>query len=260
MRDLKRRHRDELAARLLVDQGRAPGGARNILRALSAMFEDAITDELCDTNPWKGSRLRDDDRRSTKAPKELRVWTFAELHDFATAAGRYEPMIRTLVDCGLRAGELFALRREDLDLQAGYLTVRATAWEGQVFATSQTKNHDRDVPIAPGLAALLRQMPVRIDSSRLFSSPRGTLWRYSNGHRRVWQPTITAANDPAKPQARFLDPTPHELRHSWVTNLRAAGVDPADLADMGGHGLDIATSTYTHALRRSFDQVRRAVG
>jgi hypothetical protein len=58
------------------------------------MFENAITGELCDTNLWRGARLRDDDRRSAKAPKELRVWTFSELHEFAEAAGQYEAMIR----------------------------------------------------------------------------------------------------------------------------------------------------------------------
>jgi hypothetical protein len=43
VRDLKRRHALELVAHMLTVQGRAPSGAQNILRALSAMAEDAIT-------------------------------------------------------------------------------------------------------------------------------------------------------------------------------------------------------------------------
>jgi integrase len=249
MRELRRRHRDQLVARMLTEQERSPGGARNILRSLSAMFEDAITDELADVNPWQGAKVRDDDRRARKRARELRVWSFDELHDFAAKAGRYEPMIRTLADCGLRVGELFALRRCDLD--AGVLCVRGSAWEGTVSAGSRGKNHDRDVPVPPGLAAILRQMPPRIDSPWLFPTPTGRLWRYSNWHRTVWQPSIEAAG---------IDPTPHELRHSWVSHLRAAGIDPADLAAIAGHGLDVATSTYTHALGRSFEQVREMVG
>jgi integrase len=249
MRELRRRHRDELAARMLSEQGRSPGGARNILRSLSAMFEDAITDELAEVNPWQGAKVRDDDRRAVKRARQLRVWSFDELHDFAGHAGRYESMIRTLADCGLRVGELFALRRADLD--AGVIHVRGSAWEGSVSAGSREKNHDRDVPVPPGLAAILRAMPTRIDSPWLFPTPTGKLWRYSNWHRTVWQPTIEAAG---------IDPTPHELRHSWVSHLRAAGIDPADLAAIAGHGLDVATSTYTHALGRSFEQVREMVG
>ncbi len=51
MRELRRRHAAELVAKMLTDQGRSPGGARNILRSLSAMTEDAITDEVCELKP-----------------------------------------------------------------------------------------------------------------------------------------------------------------------------------------------------------------
>jgi integrase len=271
MRDLKRRHRDELTARLLVDQGRSPGGARNILRALSAMFEDAITDELAEINPWQGAKVRDDDRRATKRARRLRVFTFEQLHDLAASASYrrsyvpkagkpapvaapasvYEPMVRTLADCGLRIGELFALQRSDLDIQAGLITVGGTAWEGRVTGSSEEKNHERQIPVPPGCLALLRAMPTRIDTPWLFPTPTGKLWRYSNWHRKVWQPTCERAG---------IDPTPHELRHSWVSHLRAAAIDPADLADVAGHGIEVATSRYTHALRRSFDQIREVVG
>jgi hypothetical protein len=48
LRDLRRRHVNELVDHMLSAQRRAPTGAIDILRALSAMCEDAITDELCD--------------------------------------------------------------------------------------------------------------------------------------------------------------------------------------------------------------------
>jgi len=47
------------------------------------------------------------------------------MHAFAAEAGRYEPMIRTLSDCGLRISELFALQRTNLD--DGMLRIRGTA-------------------------------------------------------------------------------------------------------------------------------------
>jgi integrase len=156
MRELRRRHAAELVANMLIDQGRSPGGARNILRSLSAMAEDAINDELCELNPWLGVKVRDDDRRATKRARELRVWSFDEMHAFAAKAGRYEPMIRALSDCGLRIGEVFALRRAQVD--DGMLQVRGTAWEGRVLAGSHEKNHHRDVPVPPGLHALIREM------------------------------------------------------------------------------------------------------
>jgi integrase len=249
MRELRRRHAGELVAKMLTDQGRSSGGARNILRSLSAMTEDAITDEVCELNPWLRVKVRDDDRRATKRARRLRVWSFDEMHAFAAQSERYEAMIRTLSDCGIRVGELFALQRTHLD--DGMLRVRGTGWEGRVLEGSREKNHNRDVPIPSGLSIVLREMPVRIDSTLLFPSPRGRLWRYSNWHRRVWQPTIERAG---------IDTTPHEFRHSWVTHLRASGIDPADLADVAGHSVQTATARYTHPLRRSFEQIRAVVG
>lgn len=249
MHELRRRHRDELVGLMLTQQGRSAGGARNILRALSAMFEDAITDELATVNPWTGAKVRDDDRRTTARSRVPRVWSFDEMHAFAGYAVQHEPMVRVLADCGLRIGELFALRRGDLS--GGVLAVRGTAWEGRVTGSSEEKNHHREVPVPAGCLAVIRAMPTRIDSPWLFPSPRGMVWRYSNFQRRVWRPAQQQAG---------IDPTPHEFRHSWVTHLRAAGIDPADLADVAGHSVETATSRYTHALRRSFDDIREAVG
>ena len=54
--------------------------------------------------------------------------------------------------------------------------------------------------------------------------------------------------------------TPHDLRHGWVTHIRAAGVDVADAASAAGHTVQTATAVYTHPLNRSYDEMRKAVG
>ena len=248
MRDLRRRHTYELVDHMLCDQGRAPGGARAILRTLSAMFEDAITDDICELNPITNVRVRDDDRRARKAPRELRVYSFEELHRFAACAGRWEPAIRVLSDCGLRLGEMFALRRDGLE--NGSLRVSGATWEGMMVESSGNKNHQRTVPVPPGCYELLMAMPPRIDTPLLFPTDHGQVWRASNWRRQVWIPTCERAG---------INPTAHELRHSYVSNLRAAGVDPADLADVAGHSMQTASVHYTHSLGQSFEAIRSAV-
>ena len=57
-----------------------------------------------------------------------------------------------------------------------------------------------------------------------------------------------------------MDPTPHHCRHSYITELRAAGIDDADLADVAGHTVETMVGNYTHALRRSHDQIRKEIG
>ncbi len=85
---------------MLRVEGRATTGAVGILRALSAMAEDAITDEVCDLNPFKGIRIRANDPRAKKKRRPIRVFSFEEMHRFAKAAGRYEAMVRVFTDTG----------------------------------------------------------------------------------------------------------------------------------------------------------------
>jgi integrase len=44
-----------------------------------------------------------------------------------------------------------------------------------------------------------------------------------------------------------MDCRPHEFRHSWITHLRAAGVNDANLADMAGHTVAMMHAKYAHA-------------
>jgi integrase len=169
-----------------------------------------------------------------------------------------------LADCGLRVGELLALRRDEQDLRGGMFRVSGSAWNGQVVASSREKRHDRVGPIPPGCLTLLRDMPVRIDSPWLFPTPGqrrqgkvgrdmpgGLLWRYENWMRDVWRPTRDGAG---------IDPTPQEFRRSYNSLLLAQGIDRADLADVLGHGVDVNADRYTQALRRSGDQIRSVIG
>lgn len=94
-------------------------------------------------------------------------------------------------------------------------------------------------------------MPARLDTRLLFPTPTGRLWRQRNFYRSVWYPAQKACG---------LDIRPHEMRHSFITQLRAAGVDDADLADMAGHNIETMLSSYTHPLRNSFDAVRQIIG
>jgi integrase len=72
-----------------------------------------------------------------------------------------------------------------------------------------------------------------------------------NIFRDVWRPTQ---------QASGLDIRPHECRHSFVSQLRAVGVDDADLAEIAGHRLETMLARYKHSLGASFDRVREAIG
>jgi len=70
--------------------------------------------------------------------------------------------------------------------------------------------------------------------------------------------TATCGVQPKKPPA--LDIRLHECRHSYVTHLRAAGINDADLAEIAGHRVETMLARYTHAVRQSHQAVRDVLG
>lgn len=67
-----------------------------------------------------------------------------------------------------------------------------------------------------------------------------------------------AADDPESDVARAIRPRPHELRHSYVTDMRAAGIDDPDLAAITGHTVLTMLAHHAHAKHENFDAVRGA--
>ena len=177
------------------------------------------------------------------------------MHRFAKAAGRYKAMVRVFTDTGLRLGEVLPLRREDFDGET--LQVRRTAHEGQILEGTKTDHGEPDagrvVPVPATLAWML-EAQIQLngeDCDLLFTTPRGCLWRERTFYRDLWKPTQEASG---------LDIRPHECRHSYVTHLRAARVNDADLAEIAGHRVETMLARYTHATGVGFKEVRNAIG
>lgn len=276
-RDLRPRHVTDLIDHMLTVDGRAAKGAAGILNSLSVMTKDAVRDEYAEINFVADVEVRANDPRVRKKPKRIRVFTFDQLREFATA-GRaevraatvkpepnretgealyypkvdYEAMLGTVCLSNLRIGEVFALLRTEMDLEALLFHPTGSAYEGVIArGDSETKKHEGAAPIAPSLEAILRRMVPRIDTRLLFPTPAGTVWWYPNFLRDVWAPAQLASG---------MDLRPHEARHSYVSNLRKAGIDPADLADVARHTIQTATNHYTHPTRQSYDEIREAIG
>jgi hypothetical protein len=174
MRELRRRHALVLVDHMLREQGRATTGAVGILRALSAMAEDAITDEVTDLNPFKGVRIRAGDPRAKKKRRPIRVFSFEEMHRFAKAAGRYEAMVRIFTDTGMRLGGGPAPAQGGLDGET--LRVGRTAHEGQILEGTKTDHGEQDagrtVP-APATLAWMLEAQINLndpDNDLLFTT------------------------------------------------------------------------------------------
>jgi integrase len=276
-RDLRPRHMDRAFDHMLRVEGRSHKGAIGIRNTASAMTQDAKKDEVVEINFAMGVTVRANDPRIQKRPKRIRIFTFDHLREFA-AAGRaevrkatpkpekhkrtgealyyspvsYEAVLATLCLANFRIGEVFALLRTEMDLEGLLFHPTGSAYKGVITrGDTHEKKHEGENPIAPSLAAILRDYPLRIDTPLLFPNPSGGVWWDRTFRRDVWEPAQLASG---------IDLRPHEARHSYVSHLRAAGVDPADLAAVTRHTIQTATAHYTHATNQSHDLIRKVIG
>jgi integrase len=134
---------------------------------------------------------------------------------------RYHALVLLAALTSLRWGELAALRRTDIDIQAR--TVRVTRQlnerHGGGFAFSPPKSESGQrivaIPelIVPDLAAHVMTHARPGDDGLVFTSPGGGPLRHTNFRRRFWVPALQAAG---LPLIHF-----HDLRHTG--NMLAEG-------------------------------------
>ena len=146
----------------------------------------------------------------------------------------------------LRWGDLAALRRGDIDVQARTISVTRQLSEqpGGGFALGPPKSEAGvrtvAVPevIMPDLALHIMTYAAPGDEGLLRTSPGGAPLRHTNFRRRVWLPALQTA---AVPPIHF-----HDLRHTGNTLSANAGANLRELMDRMGHSSPRAALIYLH--------------
>ena len=160
---------------------------------------------------------------------EQRFAALAQLHALADAVPpRYRAMILTAGFGGLRQGELFALRRGDVDLEIGVIHVRRKRLR---LASGQTIEGDpksqagrRTVALpAPAPSELTRHIAIhgmKGPDGLIFTGATGVALDRTNFRERVWMP---AREKVGVDGLRF-----HDLRHTAGTFAAHTGRRPGN--------------------------------
>lgn len=169
---------------------------------------------------------------------------------------RLEALYVVAVQCGLRQGELLALRWEDVDLEARTLQVRRTITRDggkHTVGSAKTAKGSRTVKLTrdatEALQEHLERQLAEIDKAGdkwqenglVFCTGKGTLINPTNLRRRSLAPLLQQAGLPAI--------TFHQLRHTAATILLLKNVNPKVVSEMLGHAtIAITLDTYSHVL------------
>jgi integrase len=148
---------------------------------------------------------------------------------------RYRALVLLAVFASLRWGELAALCRADIDLEAGTVRISRSLNElpggGYRFGPPKTEAGRRvvafPVEITPDLTWHLARFPAHGDDALIFTSPTGMPLRRGNFRRRVWVQAVKAAG---LPETHF-----HNLRHTGNNLTAQAGANLRELMERMGH-------------------------
>jgi integrase len=142
----------------------------------------------------------------------------------------------------LRIGELLALRRQDVDLQDGFLSVRQTVYEGH-FDEPESKRSKRRIPLGPTCVEILASLKhtEAAPSALVFSARNGSPLSRRNLLNRQLKPACKALG--------LTGANWHWLRHAHTTLLDVLGTPHGTLQALPGHSTpEITRETYIHSV------------
>ncbi len=160
---------------------------------------------------------------------------------------------------GLRFGELSALTRKAISVDAGTVTIAEAAAEvkgARLVKGPKSKAGRRTVSLPPQIVEALSEhldtyVPPEPDAL-VFTGSRGASIRRSNFHT-TWDAARKAAGIP---DTFHL----HDLRHTGNTLAAATGASTADLMARMGHSSARAALIYQHATRDADQAIAAALG
>jgi integrase len=239
----------------------SPRSIALMLGRLSAAFELAIWDRRLSVNPCAYVAMPRQVRaeRATWSDDEAR--RFLKIADVERLAAAWRMTLY-----GARRGEVCGLRWEDVDLEAGTVTLGALTRvlvSGRVVEKAgKSANAVRTLPLDDSLVAALRALRKQQAAERLAAGPAYSASGYV---------AVDELGYPVHPEgysdhfARLCREAGvpvirlHDARHTANSLMASAGVPPHIRAAWCGHTVAVNTSTYTHARAEDLVMARDAL-
>jgi len=218
-------------------KGLAPYTVRNHIANIHPIFKLALNDGLIIKDPCQGLEL---DRPSGSDRVVLDSEQCQVL--LGAVSDHYRRMFYTLLVTGLRIGELFKLKVDDVDFRAKTLTVRE----------SKTTKGVREINLSDNDLTVLKEQISSLTNSNdpeslLFQSPNGKALHYRNVAERVLK---KVRKETGLPHFTF-----HDLRRTHATMLIEAGINPKVVQQRMGHvSIETTLKYYAQATRQGRDE------
>jgi integrase len=179
-------------------------------------------------------------------PQKFDFLSFEEAERLVNAGETaWRPAFLVGLRCGLRLGELMALRWEDVDLVSGRLVVNRAVSRGRIG--SPKNGRAREVPLGFDVLAALKQHR-HLKGELVFPGPVGRMLHRNETKHPLWR---------ACRRAGLRSIGWHVLRHTFASHLVMRGAPIKAVQELLGHASIEMTMRYAHL---SPDVTREIVG
>lgn len=242
--------------RMLLKEGASSKRVNRVRTFLHGLFSFAVKRKLVESNPVKDvSPLSASKTTLSAAFDFLNQDETKRLLDWLKSSDPWlYPKVLTLVNTGIRYGEMVALTLRDLSFSddGARLTVSRTYDRHTLTVRNQTKgNKARIIPLDRSMAVLLEENAVK--------TPPGVplLWssweecRFPTKFNKHFQKALLAAG---VKRIRI-----HDLRHSFAVHFLEGGGQLYDLQQLLGHTTMKLTERYSHFSKSMLERSRGIV-
>lgn len=238
---------------------------RSVHALYKAIFNSAVDSNIIDLSPCEKIS-----GKGGKPQKDKESLSDEQIGKLLDAINGLPPYVFVMIGlyAGLRREEILGLKWDCvfLDCKTPYLSVRR-AWHVEhnrpvITDELKTKAARRDVPLPPQLVECLKEAKAKSTSDFVVANSEGGPLSYTQ-FKRVWQYIVTrstkertytryingekivhtvtpvlgqaAAHNGSVVYSLDFQVTPHQLRHTYITNLIYAAVDPKTVQYLAGH-------------------------
>ena len=224
-----------------IEQQRSPATINRDLSCLRQILGIAVKEELLQKSPFFGGRvefLHEKGRERTLSFDEERKYLKA-------AAPVLKDVAMIMVEMGLRPGEIFQLRSEDVRIgpPAPYVHVREGKSDRAV----------RDVPITSRGLPVFKRRLSNAKGEYLFPRRVGNGYDWTRPMTELEPAHLRALRKSGiQPPFRLYD-----LRHTYGTRAVEAGIDLFSVAKLMGHADLSATERYVHLSKGHLEEAQK---
>jgi integrase len=242
----------------LLDSGKSIELVNRIVRVFKTLLFHGVVDlEVIDRNVLLRFKQYERSDASPGPRVNRAAFTEKEVQQLLGAARPQErALIGLLCFTGMRPGEAYALRWQDVDLTAGSATITRTwDWRGQVFTPPKTAAGNRTVALSGWVVNELQAHKERTGAESgdlIFGTRTGQPLNPSNVRRDVWTKLVKRAG------VRSLDM--YSLRHTFASLGRVSGESAFNVARAMGHSRSmLVDQVYAHSLQSGMASVAERV-